>query len=645
MKRGMHAYILLAGLCWFPRLAAAVNCSGLPTSFTGNEFPNGNFFSNFVNGALGSCYLIPLTFGNGNNGQGGDLNAVYWRIYYKINPKYQLILVGEYPNARYFSVTAYDDHSAISQSILDADIVPLTSQNVNPYSPGVAFVPGQKYVVPIGFEGTPGAIETGCEMNGYNVNVNALDATIRHAGMNWNTDPTVFQKAPNIPVHQVDTPSHSVPNTAGEILIRAYLNITTANAQTAPHLIVRDVASGCAYPSAYILGLPSNELVVTTNQTTGQSWQNSTQADGHRLYDNSVLVPYCYGPGSSYPPAPTSAVELSWSRGVEYVPGTNPSASYVSASVPAGIPATLQAANEVMRIRLRIPVVPPTPCTDGCSRSGNEQLRYMSLSFQNPNGVTLASLADDSFTQDPNGYATLIVGTGAAIPSYITPANGYTFLDLTKLTGYQNLQSLYIRNLASTGNFACSGQVVPFNTTVYTPPPLGGLMGDYLPVVDYPVAGTLPQVASALVGPNACDVFPNGRPAADPYCGVVSSSPIAISSVPPQATGLSAIAVQALPPITLNGGGFGLLPQGLPYTGNTNYLKITDVTQNWSAGYTGNPCTVSISNWASNEIELVANVNQNGQCPLAAGDQINIQLWNPQTLAGPATATVTVAPN
>ena len=269
----------------------------------------------------------------------------------------------------------------------------------------------------------------------------------------------------------------------------------------------------------------------------------------------------------------------------------------------------------------------------------------MSLSFQNPNGVTLASLADDSFTQDPNGYATLIVGTGTTIPSWITPANGYTFLDLTKLTGYQNLQSLYIRNLASTGNFACAGQVVPFNTTVYTPPPLGGLMGDYLPVVDYPVASNLPPVASALVGPNACDVFPNGRPAADPYCGVVSSSPIAISSVPPQATGLSAIAVQALPPITLNGGGFGLLPQGLPYTGNTGYLQITDVTQNWSAGYTGNPCTVSISNWAANVIELVANVNQNGVCPLAAGDQIKILVWNPQTLAGPATATVTVAPN
>ena len=641
MKRGLHAFILLTGLCWFPAVSRAINCSGLPTSFTGNEFPTGNFFTNFDN----SCYFLSFSSGNGNNGQSGDLNAVYWTIYYKVNPAYQLIVVGQYPNARYFSVTAYDDHSAISQSIMDTDLVPLTSQYVNPYAPGVAFVPGQHYAVPVGFEGTPGTLETGCEMTGYNVDVNALDATMRHTGMNWNTDPSAFQKAPSIPVHQVDSPDHSVPNTGGVLMIRAYLNVTPPSPQTAPHLIVRDVASGCAYPAAYIMGLPAADQIVTTNKNTGAAWLNSVQANGHRLYDNAVLVPACYGPGSSYPPPPTAQNELNWSRGVEYVPGDNPNASYIMATVPSGTPGALQSLNEVMRIRLRVPVVPPTPCTNGCSRSGNEQLRYMSLSFQDSGGVTLASLADSAFTQDTNGYATLIVGTGAAVPSWITPANGYTFLDLTTLSGYLNLSSLYIRNLIPSSTFSCSGEVVPFNTTVYTPPPLGGLMGDYLPVVDYPVATSLPPTASALVGADACGVFPNGRPALAPFCGVVTSNPVTINSVPPQASGQSVIAVQARPPITLNGGGFGLLPQGLPYTGNTSYLEITNVTQNWSAGYTGNPCTVSISNWATNVIELVANVNENGLCPLAAGDQINIQVWNPQTLVGPATATVTVASN
>lgn len=641
MKQGMKAHIILVGLCWFSGVAHAIDCTGKPTSFTGNEFPTGNFFTNFIN----SCYFVSLTSGSGSDGQSGDLNAVYWRIYYKVNPAYQLILVGQYPNARYFSITVYDDHSAISQGIMDADIVPLAASFVNPYAPGVAFVPGQKYAVPIGFDGTPGKLETGCEMNGFNVDVNSLDATVRHAGMNWNTDPTAFQKAPGLPVHQIDTPEHSVPNGGGVIMVRAYMDITAVNAQTAPHIIVRDVASGCAYPAAYILGLPAADQVVTINKTTGPTWLNSVQADGHRLYDNAVLVPACYGPGTSFPPAPSPQNELSWSRGVEYVPGDNPNASYINATVPTGIPVALQAAGEVMRLRMRIPVTPPTPCTNGCSRSGNEQMRYISLSFQNLGGITLASLPDSAFTKDLNGYATLIVGTGATIPAWVTPANGYTFLDLTKAAGYQQLNSLYIRNLDPSGTFACSGEVVPFNTTVYTPAPYGGLMGDYLPVVDYPAASSLPAVASPVVGANACAVFPNGRPALAPFCGVVVSSPVTITLVAPQASGQSAIAVQARPPITLNGGGFGLLPNGLPYTGNTSYLQITDITQHWSAGYTGNPCTVSISNWTTNVIELVANVNQNGLCPLAAGDQINIQVWNPQTLTGPATAIVTVTAN
>jgi hypothetical protein len=92
------------------------------------------------------------------------------------------------------------------------------------------------------------------------------------------------------------------------------------------------------------------------------------------------------------------------------------------------------------------------------------------------------------------------------------------------------------------------------------------------------------------------------------------------------------------------GGGFGNFPKGLPYTGSSNYLGITDTTQNWSAGYSGDPCTVSISGWDNDLIELVANVNQNGLCPLVAGDQLTVNVWNPQSMAT-AALTVTVAAN
>jgi hypothetical protein len=48
---------------------------------------------------------------------------------------------------------------------------------------------------------------------------------------------------------------------------------------------------------------------------------------------------------------------------------------------------------------------------------------------------------------------------------------------------------------------------------------------------------------------------------------------------------------------------------------------------------------VSISSWAANLIELVANVNQNGLCPMAANDSLTVTVWNPQSVAyGPATS-------
>ena len=43
-----------------------------------------------------------------------------------MNPAYQLIIVGQFANARYLSVTNNDAHSAPAQFILDQDIVPLT---------------------------------------------------------------------------------------------------------------------------------------------------------------------------------------------------------------------------------------------------------------------------------------------------------------------------------------------------------------------------------------------------------------------------------------------------------------------------------------------------------------------------------------
>lgn len=492
------ANLAFATICFFSRALWATNCSNLPTHFTGNEFPTGDFFSNFNN----SCYTIPLSEGYGSESL-GDLNSLYHKVFYKIDPRYELVIVGAFPHARYFSIAVNDEHTGIAQSILDVEIPPLNAQYVNPFQPGVAFVAGQRYALRVAFGGTPGPLETGCKMTGYSVK--SLDATLRHQGSDWNSDAGFFLEYPNTPLHVVDNPSHTNPNTAGTIMIREYLYMSPEDPlRTNPYVIVREVSSGCAYPAAFAL---NNLQVVTNTEAVGNTWLDTTQINTHKEYQNDYLPQYCYATDSNN--------KLVWIRNGEYVPGPNPYSSYAFAAVPAGLPTKLAAAGDVMRFRFRIPKIPPTPCTNGCSRSGLEELRYMSLSFLGT--VTLASIADRDFVQDGNGYVTLIVTTGPRLPGWVLAANGYTVLELSAIEGYADLNQLLFRNIITANTFACSSYNIPISTSENTP--AGGLMGEYIPVVDYPMASSLPMKAAPLVQANTCLIYPAGSPGVWPNCG------------------------------------------------------------------------------------------------------------------------------
>ena len=645
MKQLTGACLLFAALGWLPADAAAsTKCAGLPTQFTGNQFPTGNFFSNFDN----DCYLIALNAGHGSGQEQGDLNTVYNKVYFRINPNippYEIILLGTFPNARYFSIGLYDSHSAFTQNLKDIDIVPLTSADINPYLPGTSYVSGQRYGVAIHLGGTPGNQQTGCMMTGYNVESNVMDGTQRHPFMNWNLDPA-FLLSGKYPLHQVDTAQHTNPNTSSALIVRAYLDLTGLAASAQPAVIVRDVASGCAYPAEYA----KNTLqVVTINAKTGNTWQDQSQVQEHNTYANWQATS-CWGniPASS----------LQWLREDEYVSGANPDAGYLLAYVPSGLPQALLNAGEVMRFRFQVPTTPPTPCTNGCSRSGNEQMRYMSISFQIPGGGTLASLPDrcpanpafpcTPLIQDPNGFVTLIVGTGVPQPAWVTPANGYTWLDLSQ-TGspnYLQLNEIGIRNILPASSFQCTTQSLPYKVADGTTKG-AGILGLYAPRVDYPVATSLPATASPLTGSSSCAVYPGGPPEvtshARPQCGVLTPPPITISTLTTQCVqpGCDQVVAQANAPIAILGNGFGSFPQGIPYSGNSNFLEISDTTQNWTAGYTGSPCTVTIGEWSGSLISLVAQTNQSGPCPLLTGDQLTVTVWNPQTLSS-TSATVTV---
>jgi hypothetical protein len=168
------------------------------------------------------------------------------------------------------------------------------------------------------------------------------------------------------------------------------------------------------------------------------------------------------------------------------------------------------------------------------------------ISNGSSNARTLVSLADTAFTPlVPGNFVTLIIGVGENIstlsaggtgategaepisvtvggtPYFTVLQNGttyYTYLDLAKVSAFSASQplQLVIRTTLPSATFTCSGHAVPFNTAEYTNDTNGaGLMGPYIPLVDYPLVSSLPTTAntssSNLPSESYCGNIP-GRP-------------------------------------------------------------------------------------------------------------------------------------
>jgi hypothetical protein len=185
----------------------------------------------------------------------------------------------------------------------------------------------------------------------------------------------------------------------------------------------------------------------------------------------------------------------------------------VQAPIAQGYLQALLAGSIFMRVQFQMPSTPTTPCTSGCSFTGNESLRYKSLSFQDGSN-TLLSLKDSDFVKDPSGNVTLIVSLGAVPPSQVTPANYYTYVDMTQRPNYQNLKTLFVRDLLPNAAYLCSAFNVPFKTTVFNPD--GGYMGAAQMTVDFPNAAGIPAVPVPPVRPDSCAIVPVDAPTTCP---------------------------------------------------------------------------------------------------------------------------------
>jgi len=464
--------------------ANRANCSQLP-----QIDPAKSFVGNFS----GPCWALRMESGNGTS-QSGDPNAIYDEIYYTVNPGYELIILGQFPNARFLSATAYDEHLAATGVLVDNQILPLNSSFTNPYLPGANYKPGQWYGLRVSFGGGPPlTVAPGCNV-APNIETNSFDVTQIHSGMTW-------QGYPGLPA---GFPQHQTgPNASGMVTIRKYASISAPINET---VIVRSLADGCAIPAqqAVQLGL------ISASQGVTSTWLNQSQINTHHQFSTQIESAQCF------PPDPRNQVQ--WQRQTDYIAVNDTAAGYQNAAISASQMQSLLAGQSFLRVQLKAPTTPAIPCTTGfCTLTGNEQVRYLSISLQSPaltfmGPVTVYSIADQSFVKDPNGNVTLLFSFGAIPPPQVTAANYYTYIDMTQVSGFQNVIGIREREILPNATFKCSIGNIPLMTTEFNPS--GGYMGPYVPTVDFPTAAQLPTIPVPISRPNSCGLVPTQQPAA-----------------------------------------------------------------------------------------------------------------------------------
>ena len=125
------------------------------------------------------------------------------------------------------------------------------------------------------------------------------------------------------------------------------------------------------------------------------------------------------------------------------------------------------------------------------------------------------------------------------------------------------------------------------------------------------------------------------------YFWHTNKSNTALTSTP-VITNVSSIYPTQTQTITIRGQGFG---QHNPYNGNSEYISVSDLTRNWSAGYLGSAVTLNVTSWSDTKIVISGFTGQYGKqgWALYSGDSIQITLWVTPDSTRPVTYKTTVS--
>jgi hypothetical protein len=155
-------------------------------------------------------------------------------------------------------------------------------------------------------------------------------------------------------------------------------------------------------------------------------------------------------------------------------------------------------------------------------------------------------------------------------------------------------------------------------------------------LTDYLVASNL-QAAYGDASPSG------GTQVVDPgnqSCPVGGGDSASAEATGPVITGVSLISAKQNQTIVISGHTFGAQ---IPYNGDSNYIMLSDITRNWNAGHSGNAVNLIVEQWTDCRIVLQGfSGSYGGGWSVANGDVENVQVWNVQSGAGPATFSVKI---
>lgn len=491
IRRSRAACVILAAGClWAVPAWPQATCQ-YPSAVS---IPPQGSCSDFLHCFNSPTYETQLPVDSNAPKQAGDWNATYLELFYSIYNlqswmasgvntgnglpycPVELVMVGTFPNSRYFSITVNDMHYAPAGHVADFAAPPGSTQ---PYEPG------QLYAVPVSFGYVPQkqAPGTGAACTIANSEYGKLlDATQRHVSMDWNS---VAQGSMgrNVPeaAHVVDLPEHTMPasqeqdgsNTAGSVIIRSYLpppfgpctgapnaglncppppcpekKCTAANGVTNQYFIVRDAYTGCAYTSSYVQQnmlsgtfalsgggtgtggqTAATAILATSDPSSGPSaalWLDRIMQLQH-FADADIIPQACYANGG---PNPSFGQELesgppyfhnrvAWVRSPEFLGSEGPDDSYIGGAVS---PADLQS---LLLTNGDAPCLDSDnyPSTDGCVI----RMRFQLPTIQSPDLPPQPCIAPYNCSVSPNAqmrYMSLTFWYELGLGTSGEPANG-----------------------------------------------------------------------------------------------------------------------------------------------------------------------------------------------------------------------------